>query len=898
MPSTESAIIKESTADSVVVNKILTGNEAESFIRFSTNNHFKNHIASYSQMKNAFFNHLSSANVKTNINGDPVSNQVGITNIAPQALASTNTAVGSSKAAPLKSASKKGLTKSKRIPKSKEDLTIASMMGRVKQQVGDLDKVRTAQMFTLPHQPVSRQESRTANAGDKKTNFLMHNSLTSTAASQGSEFNKSTVGSNLIETKGPPNITLPLSHSNMLPQAVAKSLNYPISSALQNITAVSHSSGPKLESQPLAVRQDPHLFSGKASTNVYWGRDEQISSKDVHDGPESRPNVINNNKTTIPQEPSVKETVRGLNIAKDLIINKTSLAVTDGSAKSETTFQVSGHPLLKETSAPCVNVNETSIQRSITNLSKKPIDTSYFVFNNAGLSKQQNVSAEPVANDHKGATNSDQIKVMSKGGRTFVDETGIKNVLNSLPTSSNKDSLLTTMSSTIVNKSPKGTPTTFSTSVKESISPKPLQTQNTVTVATAPVSTASQPQQPEVVSFQNVYGVSNPANLVKGTVAATKTSSTGNNPARFLIMGSQASQALQHLALQQSNTLQVSLQRTENSQGMYLQTLSSYNPASHNPSHGTIGFAYANVPIHLMTVGGTQVVGKQQPAQPFNFERYSNFYRYYQDSRQFEGAANEHGAQVQAASLMYPGINPANQPAGSYIRIAPASVAGNKIPLPVQVMATQPQSSQSVLDESHQMPTTSAPSNPITTMKLTVTSTTASSSTNTPSSSVNTEKVPSSSGELKRKLTVSEEAVEGKKKQSREGGGSSQHAFELNSTAQTLTVSTPLSGKSLDEARSQERMLPETESIFRPQAFQPSTVIGAFSGRAENRDGSNLSGIAVLKNEARHVDVEGKSTNTLQTVGTGMDSAKSHPGIGELKLLLKFTVVSVSTRYR
>ena len=877
----------------------------------------KNPIGSYSQNID-LIDHLTSTNVQSSINGDLLSTQREIPDKSTVASSMSSPPASTLKTATLKTTGKKGLPKSKRIPKSKEDLTIASMMGRVKQQVGDLDRIRTSQMFTQTYQTVSRHDGRSANVGDKKTTVHVQNTQAPTTTNQSSEYNKSSAVLNLIETKGPPNVTLPLSHSNMLPKVVVKSLEYPTTSSMQSstqITAVSRSPGSQFEPQTLAMRQDSNLFSAKASTNVYWGRDEQLSSKDTLQPPGMKHGACANSRSGTPSEATVSEKNRGFEIAKEALSNKSSLVIAEGSSKSDYAGQLSGQNLIKETNAPHISVNDNSVPANASNMSSRARDGNHFVFNNANLSRQnlarQTLSAEaahkasvypidkPLANDLSGATKG----VLNKGvhgiDENVVIEQDVRGVrttdtLSTVPTSLKGDSLsVATSSSITVNKSPKGIPAKFPGSLKESISSKPLQTQSAINATTASVSTTSQPQQPpqlpqpqqpEVVSFQNLYGISNPTHILKGAVAACKSNSAGTNPARFLIMGSQASQALQHLALQQSNTLQVSLQRTENSQAMYLQTLASYNPTSLNPSHGNIGFAYANVPIQLMTLGGPQVVGKQQQAQTFNVDRYSNFYRYYQGSRQFEGTTNDLSSQVQATSLMFPGVNPATQATGSYIRIAPASPATSKIPLPLPVLPTQSQPGQSVLEETHQQQILSSSS---TQTGLNPTSSASVSNVNLSNSTSSREIAHDLAAELKRKPAGCEEILNAKGKQPCEDSVSVQVSVvppQPNSVAPPQPGSTVPMKAIQEQVLSQKRALQSPEVNSRPQAIQQSNGTGTFTTSVENRDTSKISGIA-SKDVIRELGSDVKASSALQSPVAAVNTSVRQLDGGECLIL-------------
>ena len=870
----DSIIKKSAPAVSISAFKAINEDGMGSLAHFSTSSRSKNRIDPYLQTQNIdLVNHLTSGNTNSSVNGDQISTQKVLLHTSTETSLASNPGSGTVKTAPMKTTTKKGLPKSKRIPKTKEDLTIASMMGRVKQQVGDLDRVRTSQMFTQPYQSVSKQEARITSIGDKKPSAHAQSTHAAAAVSQGTEYNKPpAVMSVMIEAKGPPNVTLPLSHSNMLPKAVAKGLEFPVTSSLQSVSHVQNTSTAQFESQPLAVPQDSHLFSPKVSTNVYWGRDEQVASKEGPQPPGLR--QTSNIKDGIPSETAIGEKLRGFEVAKGAHANSSPLVVTANSSKLEYSGQYLGHHFMKETNIARIAGNETPTPAQFNSISNKPKDMSHFVFKNANLSKQ-NLSTEgasksilypdkSTSNDFLGNGRSVPHVAVSRPDEVVVGEPDIKvretNTLSTVATAfkGNPQSVATSLAPTI--KSPKGVPG----SIKESLSSKPFQAQSATSV--------SQPQQPDV-SFQNMYGMSNPTNIVKGAVSACKGNNAGANQARFLIMGSQASQALQHLALQQSNTLQVSLQRTENSPAMYLQTLASYNPTTLNPPHGNIGFAYANVPIQLMALGGPQVVGKQQQAQTFNVDRYSNFYRYYSGSRQFEGATNDHGNTVQATSLMFPGVNSANQATGSYIRIAPASHATNKIPLPMPVATTQSLPGQSALEEAQQQRTLSSSG---TQAGLNLASSTTVSNTNASTSTNSKEAGHIFSAELARKPTIPEESLHNE--------GKSDDSAPPQNAATTNCSTSPhceniLRMKAMQEAKSQNTAIQQTKVSSLPHIPQQSNGATTFTAGVEIRDVPKTSDIVVKIEPGLNNEV--KVPIALQSPTERIDTPLSHYSRGK-----------------
>ena len=878
----KSVIMKDGPARYNNSNSTMVENEMGGFVQYSmTNSYSEHHIGPYSQNSQNFqkidlVDHLTSASpvAQSSINGDLLSTQKDTRDKSVEGSLTSNLPADNFKPAPVKSSSKRGLPKSKRVPKSKEDLTIASMMGRVKQQVGDLDRVRTSQMFTQPHQSISRQEVRIVSVGDRKASSHMQNTLasmtTTTTINQSSEYGKSPAVMSLIETKGPPNVTLPMSHSNMLPKVVTKVLEYPVTSSMQNSTqipTVSQNPVSQLESQRLAVRQDSHLFSTKASTNVYWGRDEQLASTDMLQVPGMNQSASSISRTGIPSELS----------------SKSSLVIAENDHKPDYPGKMPGPPFAKETNALRISVNDNSASANTNNIGGKSTDASHFIFNNSHLPKQT-LSSEAASKASLYSINKSRVSTGME--ESVVAHPDIKalsaDTLSAGATSVKSDAVLVASSSTTASKSPKGITMTLPGSIKESISSKPVHTQGGETVVSTPAATANQPQQPDVVSFQSVYGISNPTNILKGTVAGSKSSNAAANPARFLIMGSQASQALQHLALQQSNTLQVSLQRTENSQAMYLQTLASYNPTSLNPSHGNIGFAYANVPIQLMTLGGPQVVGKQQQAQAFNVDRYSNFYRYYQGARQFEGAANDQNSQVQATSLMFPGVSPSNQATGSYIRIAPASPASGKIPLPLPVLTTQSQSSQSVLEEVHQQQLLSSSSTQTT---MNPPASTSISNTSPSISSGNKETALASSFELKKNPIGIAENLNVKGKQPCEGSVSPQNSTSPNSATQPQ-FGNILQAKTIHaQVKTQNKTLQQSEANSIPQMAHQNSSAGASVPRIESRDTSQVSGVAIRGDLSRELG-EVKSSSTLQSPVSRIDTLVSQSDRGECLCIL------------
>lgn len=849
-------------------NKMASEKELGSLINYSENT-YKNNVGSYLQAQNMqtvnTVGNLTSENLDSLLNGDRLSGQGNVTNTSTENFLSAEKGADSCKANALKTSSRKGSSKSKRIPKSKEDLTIASMMGRVKQQVGDINKVRTSQMFTLPHQPTPKQEVSSAATFDKKITSSIQNTLTSTTNTPGHSFKDTTGVLNLIETKGPPNVTLPLSHSNMLPEAVTKGIRYPTASSSQNvnqISAVSFSSS-QLASQQLPLRQDPQVFSGQVSTNVYWGRQDQISSKDARQQSqhELQPSVIPSNRSNTLHEVSIGEQAQGFTVTNKTAPVRSSSVVTDNVPKTEDTAQAYGEPLPKENSRPSSAMSDASVHNPIDNTSK-PKEASFIGFNHENLSMQQKLSG---VNAISHSLPSDKPTANKRNDRSKDIPFCEANVTNSLPSSLTKEAILPTTSAQITEKQLKDTPTSI---LKVPASSKSLPTQKAVTMSSP---SASQPQLSDVISFQNLYGVSNQASPLKGGVATCKSGTAAGNPARFLIMGSQASQALQHLALQQNNTFQVSLQQTENPQGMYLQTFSNYNPTNHNIPHGSIGFAYANLPIQLMAIGGAQVVGKQQTAQPFSFDRYSNFYRTYQGNRQFENNANEHNAQVQATPLMYPGVNPVSQPVGSYIRIAPANaaaVATGKIPLSVQVRGTQPQSQQDVVNDDHrvQMPSSSPKTHPGT--KAAATSCIASSNVRSVSTT------PVCSGEsTKMILVASEGAVNGKgnKPVAEDRAVSQQSSEPSNTTSPQLGISAnrSLAETSQGQSEPQGSLSLQPTVSCRPPTHEVNSMVESLPTATESKNGLKSPGVHVTRQDTQRRDNETSASDSLLRLDRG-----------------------------
>lgn len=816
-------------------NKNVIGNETANYNQLVDKTLYKKHIGVYQQNQSIqsvdIVEHLTTPNLSTTLNGDSRSAQGNAGDTSTGGLVPTDNVATNCKGNFMKSSAKRGQPKSKRVPKSKEDLNIASMMGRVKQQVGDLNKIRSSQMFTLPHQSVSRQESTTAVIGEKKNNVSLTASTPATK-SQSNVLKGSPAVLNSIDTKGPPNVTLPLSHSNMLPKAVTKGLRYPSVPPLQNISqfpAVSRDPCSHLEAQQLGIRQDPHLFSGKVSTNVYWGREDQISSRDMPLlAQESNTNLTTNNKSGNRQDIFVSESTKS-NKVTNKSVPMNSLPKGTVSAP-EYNLQVARQSIAKENSGiSCANTSEIS---NFSNSSVNSKDASIVVFNNGNSSRQQNIASDVASKSSQptenlitiGPTGNDQNIAIS------LRESKIVN-----PSSLTEDKILSNMPSTVSENSLKDQVTMHPSNAKASAGAKPFNTLNTVTVSAVSNVASSQPQQPDVLSLPNLYGVANPTSLLKGSVTSCKSNSTAGSPARFLIMGSQASQALQHLALQQSNTFQVSLQRTENSQGMYLQTLSSYNPANQSVPHGNIGFAYANVPIQLMTIGGTQVIGKQQTAQSFNFDRYPNFYRGYQGPRPFETTANDHGAQVQAASFMYPGVNPGAQPASSYIRIAPASTAApavSKIPVSFQARTTQHQSNLDIQEGPR--PQSSPKVSPGTKTTLVPSPI---SSINTTISPANRDGVCVPSEQSKVVITSNADGgMNGKDKQPvKDNGASSQHPLEeQNYTALPNIAINANRQLTQSKPEFQESASKESTANGRTQSLQETNAIGTLPTGIEN----------------------------------------------------------------
>ena len=871
----DSIINKSAPAVSISAIKAMNEDGLGSLGHSSTSSRSKNRVDPYSQTQNIdLIDHLTSGNTNSAVNGDLISTQRVLLHSSTETSLAPNAGSNTVKTTPMKTTAKRGLPKSRRIPKTKEDLTIASMMGRVKQQVGDLDRVRTSQMFTQPYQSVSKQEARITSIGEKKASAHAQSTYTPTAVNQSTGYNKPPAVMSLIEAKGPPNVTLPLSHSNMLPKAVAKGLEFPVSSSLQNTSHVQDTSTAQFESQPLSVRQDSHLFSPKVSTNVYWGRDEQVASNEGPQPPGLKQASTSNIKDGIPSETVIGEKLRGFEVAKGAHSNSSPLVATANSSKSEYSGQYLGHHFMKETNVARIAGNETPMPAQVNNISSNPKDTSQFLFKNVNLSKQNLLTEsaskstypdKSTSNDFLGNGRSVPHVGASRLDEVVVGEPDVKvratNTLSTVATTLKGYPQPVATSASPAIKSPKG----VSGNVKESLSSKPFQAQSATSV--------SQPQQPDV-PFQNLYGMPNPANVVKGAVSACKGNNAGANQPRFLIMGSQASQALQHLALQQSNTLQVSLQRTENSPAMYLQTLASYNPTTLNPPHGNIGFAYANVPIQLMALGGPQVVGKQQQAQTFNVDRYSNFYRYYSGSRQFEGTSSDHGNAVQATSLMFPGVNSVNQATGSYIRIAPASHTTNKIPLPMPVATTQSQAGQSALEEAQQQQ--HALSSSGTQPGLNLASSTTVSNTNVSSSTNSKETGHIYSAELARRPTIPEETLHNKGKH--DDSAPPQNAATTNCSA-SLQSENILRMKTMQEAKSHNMAIQQTKVSSLHHIPQQSNGAGTLTAGVDIREVPKTSDI-VVKIEPG-LNNEPKVPIALQSPTERIDTQLSHYSRGK-----------------
>ncbi|XP_065053289.1 uncharacterized protein LOC135682357 isoform X2 [Rhopilema esculentum] len=610
-----------------------------------------------------------------------------------------------------KTSGKKSSSKQKRIPKTKEDLNIASMMGRVKQQVGEIDKIRTSQMFTSATQGLPKQTAASTFNETVKSSTVELSEMKPGQQNITNNLPTSSGVLNLIRAQAPPNITLPASHSNMLPPGLAQGMRATISSTepgkIQHPSSIKNVHAALTEAQQHNWTQDPRLFAGKATSNVYWGSKEHSSLNDM---------LSSSVESSLPQRTETQKNDTGGNggllhslkeVANTLANdpNRVRVAVENIPSSELLTEQAEKEKML------LAALNSLKDQRVIRGNSEYLGDRPETILSKSKAPSLSNKSSQQAKEQ---ALSSDvirqypsQLKAQDVGSahvnlQTLTNANSpvtsqlMKQSLSALKDSAasnetqvnNKDSKLaaslseshssTASSSENLTKS---SPMVVFQVVSQSSSSKSATATGMISTASLSTSVSTTPAQQ--VNYQGFYGIPNTASVPRQPSAAYQNSVAANNPAQFLIMGSQASQALQHLALQQSNALQVSLQRAESPHPMYLQTLSGYAPNALKTSHPNIGFAYASVPIQFMTIGGTQVVGKQPQATAANVERYQNLYQYYQGVRPAEAAKTDSNKHVtsQTTTLMYPGVNPYGQTPNNYVRIAPAHVA-NRIPLP------------------------------------------------------------------------------------------------------------------------------------------------------------------------------------------------------------------------
>eukprot|EP00112_Aurelia_sp_Birch-Aquarium-sp1_P025249 Seg831.3_Seg831.7 transcript_id=Seg831.3_Seg831.7/GoldUCD/mRNA.D3Y31 product="Methyl-CpG-binding domain protein 6" protein_id=Seg831.3_Seg831.7/GoldUCD/D3Y31 len=640
------------------------------------------------------------------------------------------TAAHSSKAELGKGSSKKGLAKPRRIPKSKEDLTIASMMGKVKQQVGDIGNVRSSKMFSPASQAFSKQET---TVGDPER----INKIELTA-----ELNEAKTSLDLIRTRAPPNITLPPSHSNMLPQALAKGCKSSPKSTLKTVpsqiqdmftqdsTSIQNVDPPSTETQDLKRVQD-RLYN-EAKANVYWGSNEPPSQREnssKYSEVTSSPSVLNhkmeatkNRAFPVPSNEDVKVAQIGkltpnvvgdktfrpttANTATCLDFEHPSLSINDSSNKGSTRnvlrLAVSEMVVPVSSSISVLPTSHISQIYSLTNESPSQISalsghTFLFAENSA-----KPLAVKDVLCQSASVVSTKSVNIGHTSNNEHLKKTNIaqqsSSVANSMTANEAKvstksptrvgiptDTMLPSSVSANPEISQQGSPMVVFQFVSQGSSTKsPTRITRTTATCSSATGLSSTPQLPNVAGYPNVYGISNPSNMIRTPSAPYQNHIPANNSAQFVIMGSQASQALQHLALQQNSALQASLQHAENAHAMYLQTLTSYAPSTLKASHSNIGFAYANVPIQFMAIGGAQVIGKQPPPHAATVDRYHQLYQYYQGARPVEAAKPDSNKQIpgQATTLMYPGMAPFGPAApNNYVRIAPASVA-NRIALP------------------------------------------------------------------------------------------------------------------------------------------------------------------------------------------------------------------------
>ena len=652
------------------------------------------------------------------------------------------TAAHISKAEFRRGSSKKGPAKPRRIPKSKEDLTIASMMGKVKQQVGDIGIVRSSQMFSPTSQTFCKQVT---TVGDSKR----INKLELTA-----ELNEAKTNLDLIRTRAPPNVTLPPSHSNMLPQALAKgcksSPKGTLKSAPSQIQGAFNQDSTNIQSVDPATTeaQEPKRVQdrlyNKAKANVYWGSNEPSSHRENSSKcPEATssglvlnskmeasenqsfpvlsnedakaeqignltPNVVANKvfrpTTAITatcvdfEHPSLSmnehsnkgstRNVLRLAVSETLVPSSSSISVLPTKVISQINCQTSETPsqisalschtlLFSENPANPVAV-EGVLCPSASDLSTKSVNISHSS-NNEHL-KKANIALH--SSSVPTSVTASEIKVSTKGPKPF----GIP-----------AETILSRSVSANPETSQQGSPMVVLQFVSQTSNAKsPTNSRHNTATCSSASRLSSIPQLTNVAGYPNVYGISNASNVVRTPSALYHNNVPANNSAQFVIMGSQASQALQHLALQQNSSLQASLQQAENAHGMYLQSLTSYARSTLKAAHPNIGFAYANVPIQFMTIGGAQVIGKQPPPHAANVDRYHQLYQYYQGVRPVEAAKSDSDKQEpgQATALMYPGMAPFGPTSpNNYVRIAPASIT-NRIALPPTSAARLPFTSE------------------------------------------------------------------------------------------------------------------------------------------------------------------------------------------------------------
>ncbi len=618
--------------------------------------------------------------------------------------------------------------KSKRSQKEKKLNEAANLSGKHKQNLKSLAQSNKANNATN-HSKNTNTSLKNQQTGTMNQ-FRPYAEVSSSIATQSKAFAAAREGQlpssprasslNLMTSQAPPNITLPPSHSNKLPTALTQSIRSSSQEASKNSSedlylglspGSSNSGTSPIELEPRKTAPEPDPFSHlKVKANVYWGskspsgpaENVPISSDIRNIGSEVAKSVgtqiaiSSSTNSNIEQQqgshtargmssPSVKlrgvaETGQGKAASKpaskpqqQLYMSKVNGIACESSTQSST--GISTESLTKDYSAIPSSIQHmsASLSQSLTNpiVSSTVNPLAALESTNIGSVVSPARQRNPAAGQSPGTKHSPE-----KDTKQVTHTDNTQTAQRQTPSSGQPVSLPSTA---------QGAQMVLFQFVSQSGSARP-----TVQTSVAVSQISGGPMRGQTVpGFQNVYGISNAPNMLRGTNAPYQSGIAASgiaagNPAQFLIMGSQASQALQHLALH-NNALESTMHRAENPHAMYVQNIPGYASALKSGQQN-IGFTYANVPLQFMTIGDTQVIGKQPQAQHPSLDGYQPVYQYYQGNRSADSGKFDTSKPnaSQATTFVYPGIH--QYPPGipnNYVRIAPANTIGRPaLPVP------------------------------------------------------------------------------------------------------------------------------------------------------------------------------------------------------------------------